>query len=481
MSLSAKYLPRATPLDPAEDPPGSIDPLGTLGSAERIAEVLFPGFTARMWRPRLLTFAAVASLVANRVKAVMPEHEDRNIAARLAFERLFVSSVIRQQEQSPEAWRVAARRLPGSSLARRALRSEDTPLGRNNFLKGQAVNGPFGVLARLARNVGIIDEEDHLGRAGEELLLAWAADVDLPGLLDDDHSDSNGRKWLTRFVQATKDHLRDAWWPSIGWSGWRELAEPLRADNVGRLERRILRRLLDKDAIRARCIELLCEPSVKAVYRAAKDEGRGEQDRKVLVEAVLPLLRGSHGEEDRIIDLTIRLANAYEEVVSHLETAFNCLLWGLTRHGGQAKPVEIESDKQLKPVFRSLCRQLPGAARRLRDFIEKIPAVPQIADRTPLEPLDVIASQAVTGGENPSRLIEIVMARHRDVQASKNKGMWILHGDQLTLINLPRPVGKDGEPPQAHAEYLHTFRVPNAYSFLAELGLSGLEVPDGEA
>lgn len=51
MSLSAKYLPRATPLDPAEDPPGSIDPLGTLGPAERIAEVLFPGFTARMWRP----------------------------------------------------------------------------------------------------------------------------------------------------------------------------------------------------------------------------------------------------------------------------------------------------------------------------------------------------------------------------------------------------------------------------------------------
>jgi len=69
MSLLERYLPQATPLDPAEDPPGSVDPLGTLGPAERIAEVLFPGFTARMWRPRLLTFTAMAALVAEHAMA----------------------------------------------------------------------------------------------------------------------------------------------------------------------------------------------------------------------------------------------------------------------------------------------------------------------------------------------------------------------------------------------------------------------------
>lgn len=479
MSLSATYLLRATPLDPAEDPPGSIDPLGTLGPAERIAEVLFPGFTARMWRPRLLTFAAVASLVTDRVKAGMPEREDGNMAARLAFERFFVSAVVRQQERNPETWRIAARRLPGSLLARRALRAKDAPLGRSNFLKGQAVNGPFGVLARLARNIGIVDEDDHLSRAGEELLLAWSADVGLPGLLDDDHSDSAGRKWLTRCVQATRDHLKDARWFNSGWSGWRELAEPLRPDSVGRQERRALRQLLDRDAVRARCLGLLCEPSVKAVYSSARGGSRSEQDRKVLIEAVLPAIVSGDCDEDRVIDLTIRLADAYEEVASHLETAFNCLLWGLTRRGGQAKPVEIEADKQLQPVFRSLCRQLPKAAQRLRDLIEKIPAVPEIADRNPLEPLDVIASQAATGGESPTRLIEIVLARHRDVQASKHKGMWIEPGDRWTLMP-GFGLASDG-PPYAEAKYLHTFRVPNAYSFLADLGLSGVEVPDGEA
>ena len=55
-------LPLATPYDPAEDPPGSIDPLGTVATAEQLADVLLPGRTARMWRARHLTFAALAAL-----------------------------------------------------------------------------------------------------------------------------------------------------------------------------------------------------------------------------------------------------------------------------------------------------------------------------------------------------------------------------------------------------------------------------------
>lgn len=478
MSLLAKYLLHPTPLDPAEDPPGSIDPLGTLGPAERIAEVLFPGFTARMWRPRLLTFVAVAALVAERAKIKLSSPKDDSMAARLSFERLFVSAVVRQHVRDPDNWQNATQRLPGSLLARRALLSGDTLLGRTNFLKGQAVNGPYGVVARLARHLGVIDEDDLLGRNGEKLLLMWSADKKLPGLLDEDNSGSVGQQWLDRFTQATVDHLVEQQWRSPGWSGWQELAKKLRPDNVGKNECETLRSLLGSDPICCRCIELLCEPNAIEVYRRARDGGRGEQDSKVLNEALLPVLKVNERETDRVIDLTIRLADAYEEVSNHFETAFNCLLWGLTRRGGQAKPLEIEADKQLLPVFRSLCRQLPGAARRLHDLIEKIPAIPQIANLNPLEPLDVIVSQATTGGESLARLIEIIMARHRDVQTSKGKGMWIEPGERWTLMP---GFGLASEvPPQSQELYLHTFRVQNVYSFLFDLGLSGVEVPDGE-
>jgi hypothetical protein len=85
MPLNVNSLPIATPLDPTEEPPGSLDPLGTLNPAERLAEVLLPAFTVRMWRVRLLTFATVAGMVADRTAARMGGREDLRLEARLAF------------------------------------------------------------------------------------------------------------------------------------------------------------------------------------------------------------------------------------------------------------------------------------------------------------------------------------------------------------------------------------------------------------
>jgi len=478
MGLLARYLPRPTPPDPTEDPPGSIDPLGTLGPAERIAEVLMPGFTARMWRPRLLTFTAVAALVADRLGASKTGPEGSLLEARLGFERLFVSAIVRQQMRDSGQWARATRRLPGSSLARRAFRSGDTPLGRNNFLKGQAINGPFGVMARLARHLGIVDEDDRLARNGEEVLLAWSADKKLVGLLDEDHSDSFGRKWLDRFVKATKDHVQNKWWPSAGWSGWQELAEALRPDKIGRQERRVLRRLLNSDPIRARCLALLSESNAVATYCAASDGGRAEQDRRVLVEAVLPKLSPDQSEKDRVIDLAIRLADAYEQVANLLETVFNGFLWGLTRRGGQASPEELEADRQLRPLFRSVCESLQASGGLLRELLERIPTVPQVADLNPIEPLDELASDALSAAESSARLIETVIARHRQVQHAKGKAMWIDVSERWTL--LPGFGWSSDAPPEVPKGYLHPFRVPNAYSFLGELGMVRMETPDGE-
>lgn len=478
--MLARYLPRATPLDPAEDPPDSIDPLGTLGLAERIAEVLFPAFTARMWRPRLLTFAAMASLVAERVGATGIGAAGGDLPARLGFERLFVSAVVRQQMREPERWGRATRRLPGSSLARRALRFGDVPLGRNNFLKGQAVNGPFGVVARLTRRLGVVDEDDHLGLNGEKLLLTWAADEGLPGLLDEDNSKSLGKQWIDRFIQATAVHVADGQWKSSQWSGWQELAERLRPDKVHTQERHELRRLLDDDPIRARCLKLLREPRVVSLYRTVKDRSRrGEQEQTVLLKGVLPLLSVNERQEDSVIELAIRLADAYEQVACILEAAFNALLWGLTHRGGQARPDELQADPRLQPVFRSVCQQLPRSARLLRELIERIPAVAQVEDLIPIEPLERLASQAESAAENLSRLIEVLIKRHREVQNTKGKGMWIEQGERWSLM--PGFGLATDAPPQMEVAFLHPFRVQNAYSFLGELGLVRVEVPDGEA
>jgi len=106
-------LPQATPYDPAEDPPASVDPVGTVAGAEQLADVLFSGMTARMWRARHLTFTALAAFVSEQAANAADGDEELRLEARLALERLFVSAIARQESRDAE-WR---RRQDGSRVS----------------------------------------------------------------------------------------------------------------------------------------------------------------------------------------------------------------------------------------------------------------------------------------------------------------------------------------------------------------------------
>ena len=95
MPLADSCLPISTDWDSIEDSPGSVDPLGTLGGAESLADILLPGMTARMYRVRLLTTTAVTAAIADRVVRMTNGREEVRTPARLAFERLFVSALVR--------------------------------------------------------------------------------------------------------------------------------------------------------------------------------------------------------------------------------------------------------------------------------------------------------------------------------------------------------------------------------------------------
>lgn len=248
MPLSADWLPVSTPLDPAEDPPGSLDPLGTLLPAERLAEILLPGFTVRMWRGRLLTIATVAA------------------------------AVVRIADRDPQ-FTNAPRGLPGRDLAKTALLSGE-PLTSANFLKGQAVNGPFGVIARLARQLELIDDEGHMGRNAVTLLIAWSDDEKLSGVLDEDGvATRTGAKWMSDTVKRTVSCVGHPEWPGPNHSIWEQLAAHIRPDRIGPRERRVLLQILCSSPVRRRMVELLKKRV--DIYRQAwdTDGNRGAVER----------------------------------------------------------------------------------------------------------------------------------------------------------------------------------------------------------
>jgi len=476
-------LPLATPYDPAEDPPGSIDPLGTVASAEQLADILLPGLTARMWRARHLTFTALAALVGERAAAIEGSSEEMRLEARLGLERLFVSAVAWKDEKKEEGWDKAARRLPGIGLARRAIRASHQPLGKQNFLKGQAINGPFGVIQRLGRNLDIIDDDNRLSRNGEELLLAWSAEQELGGILDDMNSKSHGAKWLRKLVGYVVNHAKNGTWPKNSWWGWSDLAVYLRPDQPGSRERRVLFRLLTsgKDVARKRCIDLLLTPDILSDYKTVTSTGsRGDLDRAILAQQIDAHVQTGENEVDRLIRYTVALIEAYEQVSGHLESAFRGLMWALTRRGGRSTGDDLLGDSTVISNLAATRRKLTGVAKRFQSLISELGSHPQVLDAINQERLDQLMQDALDGLTSEQALIDAVMERHRCVQKRKRKGVWI-EQDHPYWTLMPG-FGDSSDAPWNHGgAYLHPFRVSNAYSLLSDLGkVRGVEVPDGE-
>lgn len=477
MALSSEFLPFGTDFDPAEDPPGSVDPLGTLAYAELLADVLFPGFTARMFRPRLLTMAVVATAIADRVVENLNGREDLRLEARLAFERLAVFALARAGQNDPENYgRQATRRLPGVLLAKRAL-SLHEPLTRQNFLRGQAVNGPTGVVMRLAEHTELLDDRGRLARFGQDLFLAWAVDEHLPGVLNSTQNGTQeGDVWMRQAASATERCIISKRWPRIADRLWDDLASHLRVDRLRGQERRSLIGRLDADETRARMLRLLEEDSTVAEYNQARPNGRNVSERATLVGSVRPAL--AEGPVDTLIAATLDTLEAYERASNLLQQAFDGISWGLKRAGGRSSPDHLRADSRLCRHFERTRSALQKTLPVLDAAIHHARSVARLSSAEILEPLSQIRDEAERATASAAEMLGVVMCRHERVQKAKRKAMWI---DRDTSWTLMPGFGIDGELPTYAGLYLHPVRVQNAYSFLSDLRRVRIGGANGEA
>jgi hypothetical protein len=468
MPLHSDWLPTATPHDPAEDPPGSVDPLGTFVQAERLAEILLPGLTARMWRGRLLTITTLAGHVADRV-VIRMNRDDVRLEARLAFERLLVSAIVRKAERDAE-YADAPRNLPGRELAQAALLAGE-PLTRANFLKGQAVNGPFGVMARLARQLELIDDEGRPGRNAARLLSAWAEDENLDGILEDSGA-RVGAKWLSEAVSRTVACIASDHWPGPSYSIWEQLALNVRPDRIGRREKRFLLEILRASPMRSRMVELL-KSEIQLFRGVWKGQvSRGEVERKVLLEGVKPAL--TKDPLDQLIGATISAADAYEQTAGLLQQSFDTLVFALRKRQGRARPQEIVDDPRIRRHLEKTrvgFQKIIPVIDRAVEMLDRQPSVSKVQVVDPLRKVRADAYEAMTSVE---QLADSVMRRHSRVQRVKRKAAWIETGPHWTLMPGEHRVDSDILPVWQNA-YLHPFKIPNVYSLLTDLG----HVPSG--
>lgn len=461
-------LPFPTDFDDSDLAGMGADPMGTLAGAERLADRILPAMTARMWRPRYLTFAAIAAQVSRHV-ATESGREAIFVDARMAFERLFVSALVRKDGE--EGWETALDGLQGRRLAKRAY-LEGKPLTPWNFLSGATVNGPFGVIARLARGTGIVDDEELPGTSGpwDDLAAAWGRDRLLPGFVHPDQDRfSPGSKLLRRWAETTREatgtKARSGIWPGDKVGLWVELRDHLRPDLIGKEERGVLRRLLRVDPVRARVMSILFQE--RARYEELSDQfdkNRGAIEYRALTKIIQPLLGSDAlGAE---ISAAITAALAYEDASAVLHAAFESLLWGLTRSDGSAKP-DVVIRKAGDRFWDKLVDRARTSATNLELAVKGLQEHPQLDKSELREPLQQLHDVLGVAQGSTARFVDSIKTRHLSVQKDKDRPSWIEFGDKWIL---GRGIAADQEQPLQYEKVLiHPFRIPNAIAFLTAL------------
>jgi hypothetical protein len=426
-----------------------------------------------MWRARLLTLAAVTAAVADRALRHLDGGEDARLESRLTFERLAVSAVVRATQKDPRVDRSASRRLAGSDLARAALAAGE-PLTRHNFLKGQAVNGPYGVISRLALHLGLIDADGRLGQNGTALLLAWAEDVGLSGILDEEESRRPGAAWAEEAARQVGRWIQRGEWPGPLAGIWQRLADVLRLDRMGVAERCVITRLLAQDSVRGRVLAILRERA--EIYRQHAEEGRGVVERVVLLQAVRPIL--GDNPVDRVIRAVCFAVHPYETASVWLQQAFEAILWGLKHLGGRAAPADLLSQPAVLASLEKTRTALRAGLRPLDEAVGALQNRTELNRAVLIEPIGRLREDVAAGIDSPTTFLAMLTRRHERVQREKRKGPWLDRDTQWTLLP---GVGVGGEqPPEYGPTYIHPFRIVNAYALLEDTGAVSLEAADGE-
>lgn len=153
-----------TTFDPIEGSSTSIDPLNSLAYSVKLAEMIFPGTSGRIFKARYLS--ALCFLIdQSKTKADLPYKE--NYLNFRKFENTFILTSYLLQDKND-------RGLSGLMGSQKSLELiNNSPKGidlSGEILSNQSNLGPLGVHQVLLRNLGLMDEDNLvLTETGKEL------------------------------------------------------------------------------------------------------------------------------------------------------------------------------------------------------------------------------------------------------------------------------------------------------------------------
>jgi hypothetical protein len=436
-------LPFLSAADEKTEAEGSIDPLGLVPIAERLANELVPGVRERHNHPRYLTAMAVGLRICEDLPADQLAADGHSPPYQV-YEWYAVEGLVRMAEKLDQ--RDAIRGLPGQMKARAAAQ-RSVPLAAATYLKVPSVFGFHGVYRRLAEAVGVLDK-GGLRELGEELLETWAVEQDLPGF--NRIGKGTGEKIRRELAAAVTDGFAKgevARGPR--WGGWSFFFDHLRPFALGRRERELLWRALatPENDTRARVLAFLASGSGHQALREADRDG--EVSERIFH---AHLRRAVEPELVRLLDAI----DAYERFCRLIHNAFYACLGYSAGYPHPISTSELAETDAVKVAARDARRAFEHAEAQLE---------PKQQDQTFRETFGALTETA-----NPAAFVDALLDHHRKTQRRKppdGKAPWFeLYADGRVMA---RPQYRDREAVTGSDEYVGLYRTRALCSMAADL------------
>lgn len=431
MLVEGLTFPHLSDADPEIGGEGTLDPLGLEEIADRLANQIAPGITARMTRVRFLTAIGVASVVVQPLEDTIGA--DGKSTPWLAFEWLTVEALARNTELPP----AATRRVPGIEKARAAV-NRGTHLDARSYLKVPKVFGFHGVYKRLAVALDIVDDALTLQARGVQLVRAWEREQGLPGFTDRE-PDSPGGDFCNRLEASVRNALQAGAVQDPPKAGiWRQLSNCLRPDGAGVEEKRLTR-------------EWLLDPS-----QPLRREVIAALDRLPVMDGEAELLQDVRKAASTELRSRLDAIRAYEVFSGLLLRALRLAQYLSTAQG--TKPLSPTGFAAL-PATREIVSKLDKQSRRASEALEPLGLAAAFEDQ-------LGGFRTVSSGE---QLFELLAEHHDRVQKAKKpagKRSWFDIVPGGTIVRFPYRMDQF---PEDDGEFVHPFRVRAIQSFLEDL------------
>ena len=432
-------IPFRSKFDPETQGEGSIDPLGLMSAADKLADWILPGLTARMWRPRFLTAIAAMSVITEPFREEIAK--DGVSPPWLVMEWYYVEAMANLRADNS----FNSNRIPGIAKARQAV-ADKVPLSSSRYLKTPKVFGYHGVYKRLGKYLDVVNDDFGLGESGYRLLCIWEKERGLAGFCDQTATNGQGAK----IRQLLREALRDAMASgqthrSGGWAGYDFFRESLCPFRFGAQEAEFFWRLFASDsaAPHEEIFAILREPKVRNNFF-------DDQDERSLIEKLRSKMSGSLGQRCDAIE-------AFESVCRPLQEGFDLLRFVSTRRGAS---VIRSQDIKAEGRFCEIASELSLNVARARVALSESPAATEF-DNFAARYQETMA---------PEELFSALWEHHVAVQKKKppdgKKRPWFEQtSDGGLLVRPPYRLERLNN----RDRYVHPYRLSSVVYFLNDL------------